>query len=223
MAKTKDTEAIDASTEEKIKNAARTVFQKKGYAATRTRDIAEEAGINLALLNYYFRSKEKLFEIIMFETIQDFIKDILSVYNDKNTNFEKKLEHWAVNYIDMCIKNPNVPMFILSEVRNRPEDLLNKIPARQLFTDSVFTMQFKEKVAAGEINEPNLLQFVINVIGLAIFPFIGQPFLSIIGGLNNDQFYQLMQERKKLIPVWIKKMFFTEKYQESNNFNEIYY
>ena len=57
------------STEEKFKEAARVVFTRKGYAATKTRDIAEEAGLNLALLNYYFRSKEKLFEIIMLEKI----------------------------------------------------------------------------------------------------------------------------------------------------------
>jgi AcrR family transcriptional regulator len=63
MAKKKEVKALDTTTEAKIKNAARVVFHKKGFAATRTRDIAEEAGINLALLNYYFRSKEKLFEI----------------------------------------------------------------------------------------------------------------------------------------------------------------
>lgn len=67
--------AIDTSTEEKIKEAARTVFHKKGFAATRTRDIAEEAGINLALLNYYFRSKQRLFELIMVETTAAFSDD----------------------------------------------------------------------------------------------------------------------------------------------------
>ncbi len=61
---------INASTEEKIKEAARRVFTQKGYAATRTRDIAEESGLNLALINYYFRSKEKLFDIIMLEHLQ---------------------------------------------------------------------------------------------------------------------------------------------------------
>ncbi len=63
-------ETPDQSTEEKIKEAARTVFTRKGYAATRTRDIAKEANINLALLNYYFRSKEKLFGLIMMEKMQ---------------------------------------------------------------------------------------------------------------------------------------------------------
>lgn len=57
----------DLSTEQKIIEAARKVFTRKGYSATRTRDIAEEAGLNLALLNYYFRSKQKLFELVMAE------------------------------------------------------------------------------------------------------------------------------------------------------------
>ena len=207
MAKIKETEAIDTSTEEKIKNAAHIVFQKKGYAATRTRDIAEEAGINLALLNYYFRTKEKLFGIVMLETISDFAQSMVSIFNDENSTFEEKIEFIATNYINMSIEFPDVPLFILSEIRNRPEDLFEKIPAKQLISNSVFVQQFQEKVAAGEINEPNLMHFVMNLMGLTIFPFVGRPFISAVGGLNDTQFFQLMQERKKLIPVWIKAMF----------------
>ena len=200
---------MDASTEEKIKNAARTVFQKKGYDATRTRDIAEEAGINLALLNYYFRTKEKLFEIVVSETIYNFIQSITSIFNDVNTAFEKKIELLAINYIDMGIASPDVLMFILSEVRNHPEELFKKFPVKQLFSNSFFVRQFEEKVATGEINEPSLLHFIINLMGLIVFPIIGRPFVSTIGSLNDIQFVQLMQERKKLIPVWVKAMFFT--------------
>jgi AcrR family transcriptional regulator len=209
MAKIKESGALDASTEVKIKNAARVVFQKNGFAATRTRDIAEEAGINLALLNYYFRSKEKLFEIVMLETIYNFIQGITSVFNEENTTFEKKIELLATYYIDSWIKSPDVPIFILNEVRNHPGDLFEKFPAKQLFANSVFVRQFKEKVTTGEINEPSLLHFIINLMGLIVFPIIGRPFVSAIGGLNDTQFVQLMQERKKLIPVWIKAMFFT--------------
>jgi AcrR family transcriptional regulator len=208
MARTKKAGAVDASTEEKIKNAARTVFQKKGFAAARTRDIAEEAGLNLALLNYYFRTKEKLFEIVMFETISALGQGMAGVVNDENTTFEKKIELLADNYINLCIGFPDIPLFILSEIRDRPEDLLKKIPAKQLITTSVFIRQFREKVAAGEINEPNLLHFIMNLLGLTIFPFAARPFLSTLGELNDAQFYQLMQERKKLIPAWVKAMFY---------------
>lgn len=90
MAKSKHVKTLDTTTEEKIKIAARTVFHKKGFAATRTRDIAEEAGINLALLNYYFRSKEKLFNIIMLETVFGFMQNMVMMLNDEKTTLEKR-------------------------------------------------------------------------------------------------------------------------------------
>jgi AcrR family transcriptional regulator len=206
MAKSKEAKKLDTSTEEKIKNAARTVFHKKGYAATRTRDIAEEAGINLALLNYYFRSKEKLFEIIMFETLFGFMQNLVMVMNDEKSTLEKKVELTASNYIDLIIKEPNIPIFMLSEIRSRPDNLLEKLPVKQLIMNSAFFKQHQKAVADGKIIEPNPLHFLMNLIGLVVFPFIGQPLLQGIGGLNDTQFNKLMQERKKLIPVWVKAM-----------------
>src|SRR6202007_2839144 len=90
----------DPSTEEKIKDAARVIFHRKGYAATRTRDIAEEAGINLALLNYYFRSKEKLFDIIMLESLYEFRQFMQTAFNDEKTSLESKIETMVGKYID---------------------------------------------------------------------------------------------------------------------------
>ena len=100
MAKKKSVE-VDLSTEEKIKEAAKKVFLKKGYAATRTRDIAEEAGINLALLNYYFRSKEKLFDLIMLEKLEKFFGTIAPVLNNVNTTLEQKITLFSNNYTDL--------------------------------------------------------------------------------------------------------------------------
>ncbi len=102
---------LDLNTEAKIKNAARLVFHTKGFAATRTRDIAEEAGINLALLNYYFRSKEKLFDIIMLETLQGFFKSISTIFIDEQTSLEDKTERIVSTYIDLLIIEPQIPLF----------------------------------------------------------------------------------------------------------------
>jgi len=206
MAKSKATKTLDTTTEEKIKVAARVVFHKKGYAATRTRDIAEEAGINLALLNYYFRSKEKLFDIIMFETIFGFMQNMAMVLNDEKSTLEKKVEMIAFNYINFITKEPNIPIFMLSELRNNAGRLLEKLPIKQLIMTSAFFRQHQEAVAKGKIVEPNPLHFLMNLLSLVVFPFIGQPLLQGISGLNEMQFNQLMQERKKLIPVWIKAM-----------------
>ena len=113
MAKKTNTE-IKASTEEKIKEAARTVFTKKGYAGTRTHDIAEEAGINLALLNYYFRSKEKLFKVVMIEKMQKLFGILSPTLNDATTSLDQKIVLIVNLYADMLLKNPDLPIFVLS-------------------------------------------------------------------------------------------------------------
>lgn len=194
----------DITTEEKIKVAARIVFHKKGYAATRTRDIAEEAGINLALLNYYFRSKEKLFEMIMFETLFGFMQNMVIVLNDEKSSLEQKVELIASNYIDFIIKEPDVPIFMFNEIRNNTKGLLNNISIKHIIVKSVFIKQYEKSVAQGKIKESNPLHFLMNLLGLVIFPFIGKPLLQEIGGLNDVQYNKLMHDRKNLIPIWIK-------------------
>ena len=128
----------DLSTEEKIKEAARKVFTQKGYAATRTRDIAEAAGINLALLNYYFRSKQKLFELVMAEKLQKYFGVLAPVLNDGSTSLETKVESIASKYIDLIIENPELPLFVLSEVRNNPEHFIKLTEEVDFMNQSVF-------------------------------------------------------------------------------------
>lgn len=206
MAKKSETKKIDTSTEEKIKEAARTVFHKKGFAATRTRDIAEEADINLALLNYYFRSKAKLFEIIMVETLSMFINGMFTVLNDEKTSLEQKVELIASRYIDLLIKEPEIPIFIVSEMRNNPEGLLEKLPIREIILKSVLFEQHRDLVKAGIIAEPNPIHFLLNLLGLVIFPFLASPIIMASQNLKTQDFNALMQERKKLIPIWVKAM-----------------
>jgi AcrR family transcriptional regulator len=198
--------ANDTSTEEKIKVAARKIFLRKGYAATRTRDIAEEAGLNLALLNYYFRSKEKLFDIIMMENLQHFIEGIKDILNDKQTSIEQKIEAIVNNYIDLLIRQPDLPLFVLHELRSHPKELVSKIDREKFINRSYFMQQLREAMNEGKIAAINPLHFLMNVISLTIFPFVASPILQNIGGLKLQDFNTLMQERKRLIPVWIKIM-----------------
>ncbi|MDQ8013276.1 MAG: TetR family transcriptional regulator [Flavobacterium nitrogenifigens] len=200
-------EKKDSTTEEKIKIAAKTVFYKKGFAATRTRDIAEEAGLNLALLNYYFRSKAKLFEIIMAETFSGFIGSMKVILDDEKTSLEQKVITIAERYIDFISIEPEIPTFILTEIRNNPEELLKKLPIKEIVNDSVFIKQFQEAVQNKEITEPNPLHFLMNLLGLVVFPFIVKPIIMGSRNLETEQFHALMQERKKKIPIWINMMF----------------
>ena len=199
MSNTKDT-----STEDRIKAAARKVFHQKGYAGTRTRDIAEEAGINHAMLNYYFRSKEKLFEIVMTETMAYFFQGVGTILNDESTSLEEKIERVVANYINLLLEEPELPTFMFNEVRANPESFVVNTPILQALEHSVLARQYAEAVAQGRITEPNLMHTVLNVISLVIFPFIAQPIFTALSRTDKEAYKALMLQRKTLIPQWIK-------------------
>ncbi len=189
----------DLSAEEKIISAARKLFTRNGFDATKTRDIAKEAGINLALLNYYFRSKEKLFEMIMEENMGQFMMVIGGIVNDESTTKEKKIELLVNNYIDMLTRVPDMPLFVLTHMKANPQ----RIKMKQRFLGSHFMKQIEEAMKKGEIVKMNPVNIMMNIVGLTIFPFIGRPMIQNNSGVNQEQFNALMQERKKLIPTWI--------------------
>lgn len=199
MVKKKNPDA-DLSTEEKIKDAAQRVFVKKGYAATRTRDIAEEAGINLALLNYYFRSKEKLFELIMFEKLAKFFGVVAPILNDASTTLDQKVTAISGNYIELLSEFPDLPLFILSEIRNSPEQFVHKLPVAKVI-ESHFIKQLHERKP-----DVNPIHFLMNVLGLSVFPFLMKPVFQAAGIMNEKGFAARMEERKTLIPKWINAM-----------------
>lgn len=189
------------STEEKFKEAARIVFTQKGYAATRTRDIAEQAGLNLALLNYYFRSKEKLFEIVMIEKVMQLFSLIAPALNDPATSLEEKIELIAASYIDMLLKNPDLPLFVLSEIRGNPERFGKMIQLNGHVLQSHFVKQLAEKK-----RDIDPLQFFLNFLGMMIFPFVAKPVFMAAGPVSEDTYVELMEQRKTLIPRWMKMM-----------------
>ena len=196
------------NSEERIKAAARKVFHQKGYAGTRTRDIAEEAGINHAMVNYYFRSKEKLFAIVMMETMTYFFKGVSAILNDESTSLEEKVKRVVANYTDLFLEEPELPTFMFNEVRTNPQLFIEKTPIREILQDSVLARQYAQAVARAEVSEPNLFQMILNLISLVIFPFIAQPIFTALNQMDKDEYKTLVLERKEQIPQWIKAMLF---------------
>jgi len=191
----------DTSTEEKIKEAARKVFMQKGYSATRTRDIAEEASINLALLNYYFRSKEKLFHQVMQEKLQQFFGVLLKIINDSSTKLETKIDLIVSNYIDVLSENPELPLFVLSEMKALPDTIKKILPVQKITPQISFMEQLKDKRP-----DLNPIHFLMNILGMTIFPFVAKPAFSLISATSKSELEAVLKERKKLIPIWVKAM-----------------
>jgi AcrR family transcriptional regulator len=192
------------STEEKIKDAARMIFTKKGFLATTIRDIAAEADINVASVNYYFRSKENLFALIMEETIQKLFNKVEPVLNDENTTLNEKIETCVGYYLDQVMANPDFPFFMVNEVMSGSTKLpiINNIDS---LLNSSFAKQLRALKTDGEISfhPVNLLW---NISGMIMFPFLTRPQMLQSGRLSAEEFQQIMLERKKLIPVWISQI-----------------
>jgi AcrR family transcriptional regulator len=186
---------IEKSTEERIIEAARRVFLQKGFAATRTRDISEEAGINLALLNYYFKSKENLFSIVMAEKVDQFFSVILSIVNDNCLTLDEKVEKAVNNYIALLVENPDISLFVLNEIKSDPENFKNSHMVMKILGESSMIMQIKERKP-----DADPLQYMITLLGMTVFPAVAKKVIF----KDRKQYEKFMLDRKPLILKWMK-------------------
>ncbi|UBB89715.1 TetR/AcrR family transcriptional regulator [Candidatus Kaistella beijingensis] len=189
----------EISTEDKILLAASKVFTEKGFAGARTRDIADEAGINLALLNYYFRSKEKLFDQVMKVKIVLLFGKIIPIISNEKTTIEEKIDLASEKYFEILSKNPNLPLFVISEIQKKNSDIKSILPVEKILMNSVIIQQIKEK-------NPGLnpFHFLLNFLGMTVFPFLARPVFQNFHIMNDDEFQKFVEERKTLVPQWIK-------------------
>ena len=191
----------ELSTEDKILLAASKVFTEKGFSGTRTRDIAEEAGINLALLNYYFRTKEKLFVQVMKVKIVLLFGQIIPIDTNEKTTLEEKIDLASVKYFDILTKNPNLPIFVLSEIQKKTSDVKSILPFEKVLNNSFLMQQIREKQP-----DQNPFHFLLNYLSMTVFPFLGKPILQSFDLMDDDEFQKFVTERKTLVPMWIKMM-----------------
>ncbi len=185
--------------EEKILDAANKVFIEKGFYGARMQEIADKAGINKAMLHYYYRSKDKLFERVFEQAVKSlFVK--IGPIPAMDIPFDDKIRNFVSNYIEMLAKYPQIPMFILHEINTNP-DKIEKIFRKNLeMIPKNILIQFREEVEKGNYKDISAEQFIINILGLSIFPFLSRPLLQKIFDISDDGFDKLLEERKTLIP-----------------------
>ena len=192
----------DKSTEEKILEAAKAVFTEKGLDGARMQDIADKAGINKALLHYYFRSKDKLFEVIFLEQAAKFMPGIIDMLTS-DMPFFQKIEKFVDVYISVLIENPLLPLFILNEVNKNAQGLAKKIWGGGKPPIAGVQQAIDKEVKKGIIKPISALQLMLNMVSLCVFPFLAKPLVQFISQTNNAQFNQLMEARKKEVTKFI--------------------
>lgn len=191
------------STEEKIKEAAKSVFVRNGYSGARMQDIADEAGINKALLHYYFRSKEKLFELIFFEVFDVVIPQLKATVSTDQLVAEK-IKAFVSTYIDVIQANPHVPIFILHELSQGADRFVEKLKQRQVLPEMAqFMLQLMSEMEAGKVKSFQPLHLFMNIISMCAFPFVAKPLLQAVSGLSEEDWTVLMDERKEEVTRFI--------------------
>ncbi len=189
----------DVTTEQRILEAARKVFIDHGFNGARMQQIADEAGINKALLHYYFRSKEKLFDVIFTDLLGRFQIAFFSILASERPLVEK-IRMMVEEDIDLLTAHPEMPLFIISEVARNPEHVARRAGdagISGLFRE--FSRQVKEGIANGDIREVDPVDLLINILALNRFPFIGKPMIQAVIGISDDRFRKLMRSRKKSV------------------------
>lgn len=189
MKKTKD-----ENTEDLILNAAKNIFQTKGMDGARMQEIADKAGINKAMLHYYYRSKQLLFEAVFKNAFSLLAPQLNAILND-DSSIEDKIKNFTENYISFIIKHPYLPNFIIQEL-NRNQDFILKLKDRGFPSIEKFKKQVEEEVENGLIKPISAEQLFINIMALNIFPFVAKPLIMAITNSDDKHYKQLIEERK---------------------------
>jgi AcrR family transcriptional regulator len=205
MKKINDPLSLD--TANRIKQAAREIFLMKGPDNTRSWEIANMAGVNPALINYYFRNRDKLYQLVMLEEFGGFLQTIVPIVSDRSTTFEKKIELLVERYFVMADKGPFLPLFIMNEMLKGHSGLKSQIKKqRTMLHRSEMAEQLREAIKVGKYRNVSFSEVIINIIGLNIFPIITAPAMKIMGGLSDEDYTRMTLERRQRIYEWVLYM-----------------
>jgi len=192
----------EAQTEQLIKEKAKEIFFKKGLLKATTQEIADEAGVNRALIHYYFRSREHMLGILLDEALEEKrerVKSILSF----DLPFREKIAKYIDAIITYNMKYPYLENFIISEtVRNKDRTeaycARNKSRSSDLIRD-----QLAEEIAMGRLAPITPEHFLVNLLGLCNYPLLAKPVLKTIHGMTEEAYHEFLLERKKVIYMTI--------------------
>lgn len=195
----------DKQTEEKIFEAATDVFVDKGMDGARMQDIATHAGINKALLHYYFRTKDQLFNGVFEMIARKVLKKFAPVF-DENLSLEAKIRFFFREHITFLQENPRLPGFLLNEVNRNPDrikKLLKNVDFDILW--SKLYEQHKEELEKYNITQATMPQVMVSIAAISVFPFAARGIIEGIldkGGINFNEF---IEQRKEFAAEFVIK------------------
>lgn len=184
---------------ERIKAAAARIFSLRGLEGARMQDIADEAQINKAMLHYYFRNKQQLFELIFEEKVKR-IFSALEALSGSTASFEDRIRSFVDTQISIVLEFPAMPLFVMLEARKNPgllEEKFGKLPVAAIRTK--FSNMVRAEAEAGNIKVVAFDQLFVNIMSLCVFPIIAEPMIRHVLDKDEASFRDLIEARKKLV------------------------
>jgi len=185
----------DMGTEQRIFEAAREEFIQKGLEGAKMQEIADRAGINKALLHYYFRTKDKLFEAVTKQVIGR-VFPMLRKTLESDLPLEEKLDNMIDLYIDTVSRNTFVPLFVITEMNKRPDHFFANILPGELPKPQKLIEQLHEAIAEGRVRHIEPAHLISNVLAMCVFPFLARPMLRAVMGMDNQEWQHYVNGRK---------------------------
>ena len=184
---------------EKIIEASRKLFVNKGFKGTTVRDIAAASNTNVAMVNYYFRSKHNLFEEIFNESF-DLLTGKISSIVSSNVSFFDMLNNWIEAYYDVLIENPQLPMFVIYEINQNPESLIKRLSTKephQLYIR--LAERIKKEEEKGTIRQTSVADFLLSMISLCMYPFMFSTVASLFLNMSENDYMDQMKSHKAYV------------------------
>ncbi|MDF7811562.1 TetR/AcrR family transcriptional regulator [Hymenobacter sp. YC55] len=197
----KEPAASAQSTEERIRQAARRLFLEKGYDGTTSRDLAEASGLNVSMTNYYFRSKEKLFQLTFQDLHRIQFAKLNSLVNQDLPLREKILQLIEAEY-ELVVENPDLPLFIMHEMRRHPDLFVEQTPVSSPYPslqESVFARQVAEAVASKEIKPVSALQIIMMIVSNVHYPFVGKAAITHALRMTNAELMDVVSQHQQVV------------------------
>jgi TetR/AcrR family transcriptional regulator len=189
------------TTEEKILEAAKTIFHRKGFEGARMQEIADEAGINKALLHYYFRTKENLFDAVFRAAFKDIFTKLFTTV-EADVPLEEKLKNLVREYIGFLQQNSYIPGFILSELNHNPEKIIGVFESAPVPPAMLFD-RLRKALKDEKMGKTDFRELFINILALCIFPVVARPMLQHVFEFSDKEYDRFIEKRKKELPVFI--------------------
>lgn len=187
-----------AQTERLIKEKARLLFFQKGFLNATTQQIADEAGVNRALIHYYFRSREHMLEILLEETVQEKRERVRAILSSA-APFHLKIANYINVLVDYGLKYPYLDNFVIHETARRPDRTKLLCSRDRVRSSDLLRHDLEQEIAAGRLTPISAEHFVINLVALINYPLLAKGILQTIHGMSDAAYRRFLAERKRII------------------------